>query len=762
MTDTTPTISGEASFPNVAFGNNAALHQLNAAPTALLGTSTPSDVESETPCRVNQLLVGLREVAAESQPADHANTKHENHLAVVRLGMATSLFYALRAKHAPTASHSLRVALTCSAWAHRLGIDDSGRDRIEVAALLHDIGKIGIPDQILKKPGKLTVEEQLLMDSSAQAACSIVQGCTSDTELLEVIRLSGTWYNSRRFGDSLRGEALPLGARLLSIANAFDSMTTEHVYRRALSRERACEELIDGAGTQFDPELVLDYIRFIEQRPESIQSSVITRWLQQLRPDSVSNLWSATSPANSPAHHRDDRLFFEHLLTQIHDGVAFTDSQGTVTHWNDSLQRITGISRDAILGKLWHGPTLGLKSTTKDKALAICPLEICLRTHAPQVQTMSAKAETGIEIPVQVRVSCVIGKVPGSHGAVIFVRDLSDQANMQQRLESLHQQVTRDALTGIANRAELDRRLSELTNIAIGGGMTFSLIICDIDHFKRVNDTYGHPAGDEALVRFAEVLSSFSRDGDLVARYGGEEFVFLAVGCDNATAAKRAEAIRAKLEKTPLPSLGNNPVTASFGVTQFQAGDRDETILSRADRALLRAKDSGRNRVVRLGSDANAVESNPTKRGWLSWFNGSERRPDRKVDILTPVPVDLAVEKLKGFIADHGAEILTVNENQVSIRINAVCPVGGRRRIDQQISLNAVLTMSEEVPEALERHFGSRVAKISRGSMTKIHVEIKPIRNRDRRRSELTACTDSVIMSLRSYFMGEILIEGDA
>ena len=112
--------------------------------------------------------------------------------------MATSLFFALRTKHAQTAAHSLRVALLCSAWAERLGLDDASRDRIEVAALLHDLGKIGIPDRILRKPGKLTVDEQLTMDCCPQLGCEILRGCTGDNELLDIVQYANTWYDSRR------------------------------------------------------------------------------------------------------------------------------------------------------------------------------------------------------------------------------------------------------------------------------------------------------------------------------------------------------------------------------------------------------------------------------------------------------------------------------------------------------------------------------------------------------------------------------------
>ncbi len=765
MTDTTVFSAGDASYPTIASPLTSRNPLPSQAEPGQMGNWTESHPTSGKLDRVNQLLVGLREIAVEQQPVDQESLKYENHLAVVRLGMATSLFYALRAKHAPTASHSLRVALACSAWAERLGLDSLERDRVEVAALLHDVGKIGVPDRILRKPGKLTVDEQLVMDSCAEAGCDIVRGCSADPELLDIIGYSGIWYNSRRFGESIRGDALPLGARLLAIANAYDSMTTEHVYRRALSRDRAIEQLIGGGGTQFDPELAHDYSRLINEHPEILQASVVNRWLQQLRPETMTGFWSASwgsgsleSAGLAPGNgHRSERgagdgIFYRQLLSQMNDGVAFTDSQATVVHWNSALEQLTEIASEAVVGKSWNCSSLKLINNDGDLGASECPVQMCLRTHAPQLRTMAIHASGGNRIPVQVRVSPVVGEVPGAVGTIVVIRDLSDQTSMQKRLETLHLQVTRDALTGVANRAEFDRRITELTEVATSGGSTFSLIICDIDHFKRVNDTHGHPAGDEALVRFASVLSSFSRDEDLVARYGGEEFVFLAVACDNATAAKRAEAIRAELEKTPLPSLGNASVTASFGVTQFQPGDRAETILARADRALLRAKDNGRNRVVRLGAGSQTMVEVSGKRGWLSWFDASERRPDREVDILTPVPVDLAIEKLKGFIADHDAEILTVAENQVSLRVNAICTIGGRRRVDQHIALNALLTLSEAKTDPADRKRGSN-------SNTKIHVQLKPVRNRDRRRRELTVCTDKVIASLRSYFMGEIIDE---
>ncbi len=236
-------------------------------PLATHGAAASVGMIEEGDAKVGRLLAGLQELASSS--ASHFpsyETRFENQLALVRLGMATSLFYSLRMKHPPTAAHCLRVSLYCSTWAVRLGLDEITRDRLEVAALLHDLGKIGIPDRILRKPGKLTVDEQLTMDRCPSLGCEILRGCTNDAELLDIIRYANTWFESRRHGESPRRDAIPLGSRMLAIADAFDAMTTDSVYRPAMSRERAIQELIEGSGTQFDPNVVNAFVEISKQK----------------------------------------------------------------------------------------------------------------------------------------------------------------------------------------------------------------------------------------------------------------------------------------------------------------------------------------------------------------------------------------------------------------------------------------------------------------------------------------------------------------
>lgn len=729
--------------------------------------------DEEVQSRVGRLLEGLQQSAPQAYESNSqvSEVRFENRLAVVRLGMATSLFYALRTKHAATAAHCLRVALSCSAWTERMKLEDELRDRIEVAALLHDLGKIGIPDRILRKPGKLTVDEQLSMDLIAPLGCEILRGCTGDQDLLDIVLYAGTWFDGRRMDDGPRGAKLPIGSRMLSIADAFDSMTTDTVYRPALSRERALEELNKGGHTQFDPELVADFSRMLEERPELLQGCVVNRWLHGLSDDKSQSMWTgpatgapgvgvpvtgslATGSLLAEQTTRRESLFYHQLLDNMKDGVVFTDAEGIITKWNDVMHSLTSITSEAIVGKRFSNETLRLRdSSQKRDGNDECLISEAIKSGLSSTRSLFMEQPGRESTPVKLTVTPVSGVEPGVHGAVVIFRDMSDQKTMQRKIETLHEKSTQDALTKIANRAHFDDTLKEMTSKAARGKLKFSLIICDIDHFKSVNDLHGHPAGDEALIKFAAVLKAHSRDGDLVARYGGEEFLLLAANCDNATAATRAEAIRAALEKTPLPSLKNESVTASFGVTQFQAGDTAESVLARSDRALLKAKDNGRNRVIQLGSGSDqTVTGDQPKSGWLSWFGGSRVEKSGEFDIVTPVPVDLAIEKLRGFIADHGAEIIVVKENQVSIKVNATYSSGGRRRVDQRMAIQAQLTLSES---AQSRGGGINPGKKS-PSLTNVHVNLRPIRNRDRRGREVSACYSQVISSLRSYLMGEL------
>ncbi|MCX7206686.1 MAG: diguanylate cyclase [Proteobacteria bacterium] len=164
-----------------------------------------------------------------------------------------------------------------------------------------------------------------------------------------------------------------------------------------------------------------------------------------------------------------------------------------------------------------------------------------------------------------------------------------------EKNKELEQLAVTDRLTGLYNRLFLDQVLEREFSTIGRHGTTFSLILLDIDHFKQVNDTYGHHAGDEVLKSISKILKESVRESDVVGRWGGEEFLVLCPNTSRTDALKIAKKLRLAIEQYDFASIGCR--TASFGVASYQQGDTIATVEARADKALYLAKDKGRNCV---------------------------------------------------------------------------------------------------------------------------------------------------------------------
>ena len=699
---------------------------------------------------VSTLLGSLDAQPAGPGALDTASLALENRLVQVRLGIAGSLFAALRSKHAPTAHHSLRVALGCSAWGAMMDLSDAQRDELEVAALLHDVGKIGVPEAILLKPSRLSPEEYLIVERHRHTAIDILRGCTASQAILEVVAFAGAWFDGSREGYDLRGEQLPLGARMVSIVDAFDAMTSDQVYRRAMSRERALAELFEFAGTQFDPRLVQDFCNYVNTDQVKLQSVVARRWLKNLQLDeSAGGFWQLTSQPSGNGGVDAESLFYRKLLESMHDAVVFVDSSLRIVLWNRAAERLTGVPAASIEHKHWT-PTLVSLRDERGKLIeeGDCPLTQAVKTGVQTLKRLSLSGRSNQRLDVDAHLVPVHGKSGVSFGAALLMRDASSQITLEQRIQSLHERATRDPLTQVANRSEFDRILANYVESHLERRLSCSLILCDLDFFKKVNDTYGHQAGDDVLITFAAMLRRHCRSGDLVARYGGEEFVMLCADCDNATATKRAEELRVEIAELPIAGISGKSVSASFGVTEVQSGDTPETMLRRADRALYQAKSGGRNTVVQLGSGIVGEEAPPKQSGWFSWFRPA--LPDQVLErtLATGVPFNVLVEKMRGFVADHHASIESVTEHRLVLRIDGELASLMRRTTDRPMPF--VVDMRFEECSAAPTGRGS--GKVMR---TLIHVTIRPQRSRDRRRRDVLERAQRLNASIKSYLIAQ-------
>lgn len=678
---------------------------------------------------------------------------HENRLVQARLGIATALFAALRCKHPPAASHSLRVALGCSRWGMALELPEAALDQLEVAALLHDIGKIGVPDSVVLKPGKLSASEAVTMNRHRGMSMEILRNCCASQTVLDIVRYAPAWYAGRRADFDREGEDLPLGARMVAIVDAFDSMTTDHVYRRALPRERALRELYQFAGTQFDPTLVQHFAMLHEGDLAPEGERLAHRWLTELDAQQAERLWHWGHQHNAVDEPAAELLFQQKLIDNMRDGVVFVDSNLQIQLWNHGAERLTGLASASVCQQHWSPSLIGL-CDMQGKAIseADCPVAFVVHSGVQSIRRVRITDRHQRHVSCDIHIAPVIGGNGITYGANLLIHDASPEASLEERCQNLHERATRDPLTQVANRAEFDRAHKLFVETHLERGLPCSLIMCDMDRFKQVNDNFGHQAGDEVIRTFAQLLKQMCRPGDLVARYGGEEFVLLCADCDNATASGRAEQIRRSLVDLPIPAIDGGSITASFGVTEVQPGDTDATMLRRADRGLLMAKDGGRNAVVQLGSGVgDEAPLAPARHShWWSWWLGSGKTDlllER--DLMTPVPLSVSIEKLRGFVADHHAAIEGVDGNRVLLRVKTEKISLLRRITDRPVAYLLELTFSEEQVH-VELGGGMRTADQLR---TRVRVAIRPKRQRDRRHRELHTHVRELLASLRSYLM---------
>ena len=181
-----------------------------------------------------------------------------------------------------------------------------------------------------------------------------------------------------------------------------------------------------------------------------------------------------------------------------------------------------------------------------------------------------------------------VSRIDAAH----YLFALSKVTDIYQKKKDLEIEVAHDALTGAMKKKYFDQRLQQY----LSEPCSLVLVVVDIDDFKGINDTYGHPVGDSVLKEFAALLQKCIRNGDMIARWGGEEFL-LAIKIDRPeTALERVEAIRKRVEKHQFGTIKH--LTASFGLAWREEGDDIDTLLQRADKALYKAKENGKNRVI--------------------------------------------------------------------------------------------------------------------------------------------------------------------
>ena len=668
-----------------------------------------------------------------------------------RFGSIACLYVALRAKHPPAALHSLRVALWASAWGIKHGLREDQLQLFECVALLHEIGKIGVPDRVLQKPERLIEVEQNLMDMHTQVGLEILRASGASRELLISIAGIGTSYqNSSNIHSH---EIAPMASRLVNIIDAFDSMTVNQCYREGLSSESALAEIIRLSGKQFDPKLARSFTELVLSHDKGIQSEVAKRWINQLESQDLERLFNSgvtedSSRIGSSIVYSLNNAFYRRMLNHIQNGIIFIDTEYRILDWNAAAEKITGRSSQSVLHQRWTSEIANLCDVEGFRIEeSMCPFRLLLEKSSPSKQRFSVRTSEANFVQVSVEVVPITNEKDQVCGAAMILEDVSETAELEKKIVHLRERACQDQLTKVANRGELNRQLPEFVAHHQRTREPGSIIICDIDFFKKINDNFSHQAGDEALILFAKLLKDSCRETDFIARYGGEEFVILCGQCDLKEAKDFSENIRRKLSRMPIPSIRNQHITASFGVAMINPEDTEETVLGRADKGLLIAKESGRDRVVCLGeekSNPTSVEAAPS-RGWFRWLGTSIEHAVR-AELITSVPREVTLQKLKGFVQEYNAVVHHVDQSHVVLEIDcrtAPIPKMKNERLGK-------FRLSIEIADVEMKAGGNQA---STKVCTLLDTEITALKNRDRRGESIRSQANRLKTALQVYLV---------
>ena len=297
----------------------------------------------------------------------------------------------------------------------------------------------------------------------------------------------------------------------------------------------------------------------------------------------------------------DEKDFYKEIIDNLYDGVYFVDRDRVITYWNKGAERITGYPAAQAIGRACRDNMLNhITANGVQLCLNNCPLAAVMEDGNPREAEVYLHHADGYRIPVMVRASALRDENGDIIGAVESFSNNTKVIEARRRLNEMSQIARTDTLTRIGNRQHIEGRLraviAEFENSQTNAGLLFM----DIDHFKQVNDTYGHDIGDKILCMVTNTFHHSLRSTDTIGRWGGEEFIAILYDIfDDTTLIVIADKVRTLVEASRL-DLDNRSlsVTISIGATRLHSNDTPESFIRRADGLMYRSKRAGRNRVT--------------------------------------------------------------------------------------------------------------------------------------------------------------------
>lgn len=512
--------------------------------------------------------------------------------------LLTSLEKTLQECDSDTEEHVKRTQRMGEALGKRIGLTDKQMCNLSLLCLLHDIGKIGIPLDILNKPGKLSTEEWNTIKTHVTKGYQIARSSKDLSEIADLILHHHERWDGKGYPDGLSRESIPLLSRVICIVDSFDAMVNNRSYRPAMTVDEAVAELVKCSGTQFDPYLVSEFLPICREMaedvtPDSMEKKV--RAKMKVEQEKAPNL-------NKVLHHVHDLLYSRYTLDAGNRIIGIDENFEKMTgySWEDVQERHMG-QGDLIPAEDLTEYLCLVEESIANRQMAFCEHRI-KRKDGNVLYVFCLGRVAYDSAAKEVRSEIVITDSSNTYVMKMMKNALRDKALSQ--LKHWEETYRRDSLTDLLNHAAFK---SDVEEKLLDDKFRVMLLMLDVDKFKEYNDSYGHRAGDEFLVLVAHALSSSLRGSDLACRMGGDEFaaaLFFKKDCSKEFMYSRAQQIFDKI----MMSVSAAPNSTGLSMGAVVADDELKTfnqLYEASDKALYSSKEKGRGCI--------SIVDNPTE-----------------------------------------------------------------------------------------------------------------------------------------------------
>src|SRR5579859_5194298 len=562
--------------------------------------------------------------------------RHVEEIASLNMRTIEALALAIEAKDHTTHTHLQRVRTYAVAIASQLNLPEGEIEALRAAALLHDIGKLAVPEQIINKPGKLTPEEFEKMKVHPLVGAEILERVAFPYPVAPIVRSHHERWDGTGYPEGLSGEQIPIGARILAAVDCLDALASHRQYRPALPLGEAMAKVKEKSGKWFDPQVVdiledryVELERVAQMSEDTAVPHSLSKTVRVERGQAPAAGFERTEPTHGPSDSGDflssiasARQEAQTMFELSQDlGVSLSLSE-TLSVLSMRLRRMIPYDSIAVfvnrngwlLPELVSGENFRMVSSLKVRVGEglcgwVAENSKPIMNGNPQVEAgytvdpgKHSTLQSALVVPLE-GLNGVVGVLAMYHAnrdaftpdhlrillAVASKVALSvENALKYQQAES---SATTDYLTGLPNARSLFVHLAQEVARCRRTKTPLAVLVCDIDGFKQINDSFGHLEGDKLLREFSTRLKDACRGYDYVARMGGDEFVITAPGLTAEAAKEKAERLNQAAIESGRHVCGRELITLSVGMAFCPEDGFDvERLLAEADRRMYSMK----------------------------------------------------------------------------------------------------------------------------------------------------------------------------